>query len=98
MRAKERTSSFCTFEVARRDGPVRPVRHHAAHGRAPVLGALAGRGVVGGALSSGSYEPWRVEETGRTRQGGRPDPLVGSAPGPLGSYPGARPGPGPVRQ
>jgi hypothetical protein len=33
--------------VARRDGPVRPVRRHAAHGRAPVLGALARRGAVG---------------------------------------------------
>jgi hypothetical protein len=38
---------------------------------------------VGARLPPAGYEPWRVEETSRTRQGGRPRPLValpGDAP------------------
>src|SRR5829696_1479689 len=46
MRAKER-NLLLHLGMARRDGPLRPVRHHAAHGCAPVLGALAWRGDVG---------------------------------------------------
>src|SRR5829696_8119230 len=86
VRAKEKLL-LLHVGTARRDGPVEvPVRHHAAaRSRSRVFGALARRGVVGARFASGRYEPWRVEDSRRKRQGGRHGPLVGSLPVALGS-------------
>src|SRR5829696_2398073 len=85
VRAKE-SSSSCTLGWPDGTGPYVPVRHHAAaRSRSRCVRGAGQEGRRGGALASGRYEPWRVEDSRRKRQGGRPVPLVGSLLVALGS-------------
>src|SRR5829696_779681 len=85
VRAKE-SSSSCTLGWPDGTSPYVPLRHHAAaRSRSRSVRGAAQEGRRGGALASGRYEPWRVEDSRRKRQGGRPVPLVGSLLVALGS-------------
>src|SRR5215218_819496 len=88
LRAKERN---LLLHLGRPDGNG-PLR-----GRAPPRGGTVALPAVRGAGQEGRrggahrlrpYEPWRVEEVRRIRQGGRLAPLVGSRPVALRSSPG----------
>src|SRR5215207_1585600 len=83
MRAKE-SSSSCTWgwpDGTGRQDPCAATRRAVA---LPFSGRWPGGAQWGRALLR-PYEPWRVEEVRRKRQGGRCDPLVGSRPVALGS-------------
>src|SRR5215211_852900 len=88
LRAKER-NLLLHFGAARRDGPLRT--RAPPRGGTVALPAVRGAGQEGrrgGAHRLRPYEPCRVEEVRRIRQGGRPAPLVGSRPVALRSSPG----------